>query len=268
MNQLEVLRESLGQCDEIILDALLMRNRIVEDIMAYKEGHSLPILQPEQEAKQKEWLENRIADRRHKREIQSVFNSISKNSKRIQARRLFDYNIVLIGFMGAGKSTISDYMSTMFAMKVVEMDQIIEQREGMSISDIFEVYGEEYFRDAETNLLIEMQSESNVIISCGGGVPMRERNVKEMKKNGRVVLLTASPETILGRVKDSHDRPVIENNKNVEFIGELMEKRREKYQAAADIVIKTDNKSVMDICEEIIHELLVADGRKDGEKTN
>ena len=113
-----------------------------------------------------------------------------------------------------------------------------------------------------------MQSESNVIISCGGGVPMRERNVKEMKKNGRVVLLTASPETILGRVKDSHDRPVIENNKNVEFIGELMEKRREKYQAAADIVIKTDNKSVMDICEEIIHELLVADGRKDGEKTN
>lgn len=268
MNQLEVLRESLGQCDEIILDALLMRNRIVEDIMAYKEGHSLPILQPEQEAKQKEWLENRIADRRHKREIQSVFNSISKNSKRIQARRLFDYNIVLIGFMGAGKSTISDYMSTMFAMKVVEMDQIIEQREGMSISDIFEVYGEEYFRDAETNLLIEMQSESNVIISCGGGVPMRERNVAEMKKNGRVVLLTASPETILDRVKDSHDRPVIENNKNAEFIGELMEKRREKYQAAADIVIKTDNKSVMDICEEIIHELLVADGRKDGEKTN
>lgn len=268
MNQLEVLRESLGQCDEIILDALLMRNRIVEDIMAYKEGHSLPILQPEQEAKQKEWLEKRIADRRHKREIQSVFNSISKNSKRIQARRLFDYNIVLIGFMGAGKSTISDYMSTMFAMKVVEMDQIIAQREGMSISDIFEVYGEEYFRDAETNLLIEMQSESNVIISCGGGVPMRERNVAEMKKNGRVVLLTASPETILDRVKDSHDRPVIENNKNVEFIGELMEKRREKYQAAADIIIKTDNKSVMDICEEIIHELLVADGRADGEKIN
>lgn len=57
MNQLEILRESLGQCDEIILDALLMRNRIVEDIMAYKEANDLPILQPEQEARQKEWLE-------------------------------------------------------------------------------------------------------------------------------------------------------------------------------------------------------------------
>ena len=85
------------------------------------------------------------------------------------------------------------------------MDQIIAEREGMSISDIFEVYGEQYFRDLETNLLIEMQSRTNVVISCGGGTPMRECNVVEMKKNGRVVLLTAKPETILDRVKDSHD---------------------------------------------------------------
>ena len=60
MNQLEVLRESLGQCDEIVLDALLMRNRIVEDIMAYKEANDIPILQPEQEAKQREWLNRRM----------------------------------------------------------------------------------------------------------------------------------------------------------------------------------------------------------------
>ena len=63
MNQLEILRESLGQCDEIILDALLMRNRIVEDIMAYKEANDLPILQPEQEARQKEWLEKRMEEK-------------------------------------------------------------------------------------------------------------------------------------------------------------------------------------------------------------
>ena len=69
MNQLEILRESLGQCDEIILDALIMRNRIVEDIMAYKETNGLQILQPEQEAKQKEWLEKRMEGRRHKDEV-------------------------------------------------------------------------------------------------------------------------------------------------------------------------------------------------------
>ena len=109
MNQLEVLRESLGQCDEIILDALLMRNRIVEDIMVYKEANNVPILQPEQEAKQKEWLERRMQEKRHKNEVADVFESITRNSKKIQARKLFNYNIVLIGFMGAGKSTISDY---------------------------------------------------------------------------------------------------------------------------------------------------------------
>ena len=255
MNQLEVFRESLGQCDEILLDALLMRNRIVEDIMAYKEEHDLPILQPEQEAKQKKWLEGRMEGRRHKNEVAAVFEEITRNSKRIQARKLFDYNIVLIGFMGAGKSTISEFLKTVFAMEVIEMDQIIAERQGMSISDIFETYGEEYFRDLETNLLIEMQSKKNMVISCGGGVPMRERNVVEMKKNGRVVLLTAKPETILNRVKDNHDRPLLEGNKTVPFIADLMEKRREKYQAAADIVIETDGKSELEICEELVKKL-------------
>ncbi len=259
MNQLEVFRESLGQCDEIILDALLMRNRIVEDIMAYKEANNLPILQPEQEARQKEWLERRMEGRRHKNEVSAVFEEITRNSKMIQARKLFDYNIVLIGFMGAGKSTISDFLRTVFAMEIVEMDQIIAERQGMSISDIFETYGEEYFRDLETNLLIEMQSRTNVVISCGGGVPMRERNVVEMKKNGRVVLLTAKPETILERVKDNHDRPLLEGNKTVPYIAQLMEKRREKYEAAADIVIETDGKSELQICEELVQSLRTLD---------
>ena len=262
MNQLEVLRESLGQCDEIILDALLMRNRIVEDIMVYKEANDLPVLQPEQEAKQKGWLEAKMEGRRHKKEVNDVFASITQNSKRIQSRNLFNYNIFLIGFMGAGKSTISDYLKNVLAMDVVEMDQCIVERQGMSISDIFETYGEEYFRELETNLLIEMQSQSNVVVSCGGGVPMRERNVVEMKKNGRVVLLTAKPETILERVKDNHDRPLLENNKTVPFIADLMEKRRAKYEAAADIVIETDGKSELEICEEMIHRLREADANK------
>ena len=252
MNQLEILRESLGQCDEIILDALLMRNRIVEDIMAYKESNDLPILQPEQEAKQKEWLEKRMEEKRHKAEVADVFESITLNSKRIQSRKLFNYTIVPIGFFGAGKSTISEFLKNSFAMEVIEMDQIIAEREGMTISDIFEVYGEQYFRNLETNLLIEMQSKTNVVISCGGGTPMRECNVVEMKKNGRVVLLTAKPETILDRVKDSHDRPLIENNKTVPFIADLMEKRREKYETAADIIIETDGKDELQICEELI----------------
>jgi shikimate kinase len=236
-----------------------MRHHIIKDIMAYKEENGLNILDPEQEERQKEWLDGRLEDESNASEVWDIFHAIGKASKQMQARKLFDYNIVLIGFMGAGKTSISEYLKTLFAMDVIEMDQIIAEREGMSIPDIFEVHGEQYFRDLETNLLIEMQERKNVVISCGGGTPLRECNVVEMKKNGRVVLLTASPETIFDRVKDSHDRPVIENNKNVPFIADLMEKRRAKYEAAADIVINTDGKSIIEVCEELVQKLLAMD---------
>ena len=98
-------------------------------------------------------------------------------------RSPFPYNVVLIGFMGVGKSTVSQYLSTMYAMDAVEMDQLIAQQEGMSIPEIFRIHGEEYFRDLETGLLIRLQGRTNVVISCGGGTPLREWNVAEMKKN-------------------------------------------------------------------------------------
>lgn len=256
MKQLENLRAGLDICDGIILDALRMRNKITEDIAEYKRSHNIRIVQPEQEAQKKAFLEARMEGGRHREEILDVFDAILFNSKKIQTKALFDYNFVLIGFMGAGKTTISNALKRIFAIDVVEMDQIIAEREGMPVSEIFETYGEQYFRDAETNLLVELQGRKNVVISCGGGTPLREENVAEMKKNGKVVLLAATPETIFERVKDSHDRPLIENNKNIPFIARLMEQRRPKYEAAADIVIHTDGKSEYEICEEIISKIL------------
>lgn len=166
------------------------------------------------------------------------------------------YNIVLIGFMGAGKTTVSECLKDTYGMDVVEMDQVISEREGMSIPDIFASRGEEYFRNLETSLLKELQSRKNTVVSCGGGAAMREENVAEMKRNGRVVLLTVTPETVYERVKDSDDRPVLSGNKNVGYIAQLMETRREKYEAAADVVIATDGKTVQDICIEMIEKLM------------
>ena len=167
-------------------------------------------------------------------------------------------NIFLIGFMGAGKSTVADCLHTLYGMDVVEMDREIEEQEGMGIPDIFEKYGEEYFRNAETGLLVGMQDRKNTVISCGGGVPLREQNVSGMKKSGHVVLLTAKPETILQRVQNSHDRPLLENNKTAEFIADMMAERREKYEAAADIVVETDGRDAPEICREILARLQTA----------
>ena len=265
MSQLEILRESLGQCDEIILDALLMRNRIVEDIMAYKKSNDLPILQPEQEKKQTDALKNKLGDNEFEEEILDIFKYIMKNSRRIQAKSLFDYNIFLIGFMGAGKSTIAGELKDKLEMDRVEMDQMIVEKQGMSISEIFDEYGEAYFRNLESNTLIELQKRKQTIVSCGGGVVMREENTDHMKKNGRVVLLTAKPETIYERVKDSDERPILNNNMNVEFISGLMDKRKDRYEAVVDITVATDGKNVTQICEEIISKLIALDNAKEAE---
>lgn len=166
------------------------------------------------------------------------------------------YNLFLIGFMGCGKSTIASELSRTLGAQKAEMDEMISKQEGMSISDIFANCGEEYFRRRETELLTSLQGKNNLVISCGGGTPMREINVAEMKKSGKIILLTARPETIYERVKDSHDRPLLEGNKNIPYITQLMERRREKYEAAADIMIETDGKTAREICAEISQNLL------------
>lgn len=185
-------------------------------------------------------------------------DKIAGEKARIEAEmrdKKFGYNIVLIGFMGTGKSTVSEYLSTMYNMETVEMDQVIAEREGMSISEIFSAHGEEYFRNLETSLLAELQSRKDLIISCGGGAALRKCNVAEMKKNGKVVLLTARPETVYDRVKESSDRPNLHGRKTVEGIAQLMEQRRAKYEAAADVVVQTDGKTVPQICKELVNKI-------------
>lgn len=162
-------------------------------------------------------------------------------------------NLFLIGFMGTGKTTIAKNLNHITGNDMLEMDQMIVKRQNMTINDIFKQYGEEYFRDLESDLLTEFTEKTGKIVSCGGGAVLREENVEKMKKSGLIILLTATAETILKRTENNHSRPNLEGKKNVEAIKELMEKRREKYETAADIIIKTDDKTTAEICEEILN---------------
>lgn len=164
-------------------------------------------------------------------------------------------NIFLIGFMGTGKSTIAEALKRKYDMQIVDMDAEIEKEQQMAISDIFATKGEEYFRDLETQLIKDLQKKDNVVVSCGGGAVLREENVTEMRKSGKVVLLNATPETILQRVKNSHNRPLLEGNKNVDFIRELMSKREDKYNSAADVTVSVDNRAVGEIADEVYSEV-------------
>ena len=161
-------------------------------------------------------------------------------------------NLFLIGFMGAGKSSVSAGLGRMLGREVVEMDERIAARDGMSIPELFAQKGEPYFRACETALLKSFAQGAPRIVSCGGGVPLREENVAAMRESGTVVLLTASPEVILERVKDSEERPLLQGHKDVPYIAALMEQRRPKYEAAADITVDTSRLNVEEVCRQVL----------------
>ena len=161
-------------------------------------------------------------------------------------------SLFLIGFMGAGKSSVSAALGRMLEREVMEMDACIARREGMTIPEIFAQKGEPYFRQCETALLRECAAWEPLVISCGGGVPMREENVAAMRTCGTIILLTARPEVILERVKDDHSRPLLEGHKDQAYIAGLMEQRRPKYEAAADLTVDTSDLTVQEVCHEII----------------
>ncbi len=164
-------------------------------------------------------------------------------------------NIMLIGFMGAGKTTVSRELSRITGRKELDMDAYIVEKEGMAITDMFAQFGEDYFRAKETASLIEIMKMDDLIVSCGGGVVVKDENVEYMKDGGVVVLLTATPKTTLERVKNSTDRPILNGNMNVEFIEQLMNKRKDRYLAVADVIVATDDKSVQEICAEIMEKI-------------
>lgn len=161
-------------------------------------------------------------------------------------------HIFLIGFMGCGKSTNAACLAGMTGAGRMEMDQEIVKEQGMEIAEIFAVHGESYFRELETELLKRLQDREPMVVSCGGGAVLREENVALMKKMGKIVLLTAEPETIYERVKDSTERPMLNGNMNLEYIRDLMEKRRLRYEKAADFSVATDGKDAEEICVEIL----------------
>ena len=157
--------------------------------------------------------------------------------------------------MGAGKSSVSAGLGRMLGREVVEMDQRIAAQEGMSIPELFAQKGEPYFRACETALLKSFAQGAPRIVSCGGGVPLREENVVAMRESGTVVLLTASPEVILERVKDSDERPLLQGHKDVSYIAVLMEQRRPRYEAAADITVDTSQLNIEEVCRQVLRQV-------------
>ncbi len=160
-------------------------------------------------------------------------------------------NIVLTGFMGTGKTEVGRILSRKLGYVLVDADTEIEKEQGMTITDIFKQYGEPKFRDIEADVIRRLSEMENAVISTGGGAVLRQDNMDNLRKNGVVICLTASPETILKRTSNNNDRPLLQVEDPLKKIKELLEFRKPYYEKA-DIMIDTEGKSPIEVAEEII----------------
>jgi|Deesub1362A_J573_1020465.scaffolds.fasta_scaffold00023_80 shikimate kinase len=163
-------------------------------------------------------------------------------------------NIVLTGFMGAGKTSVGKKLSEKTGMKVIDTDDKIEEDTGMSIPDIFEKMGEIKFRELEKKAVEEVSKLSNHIIITGGGVVLNKENMDNLKKNGTIVYLYADPAVIYERIKNETHRPLLRVKDPKKKIKELMEYRAPFY-ANHDIKIDTSNLTVDEVVDEILKAL-------------
>ncbi len=161
-------------------------------------------------------------------------------------------NICLIGFMGVGKSAVSGELFNITKRKLYDTDEVIVSREGRSIPEIFSADGEDYFRSVESKVVADLSAQRGRIISCGGGVATRQNNVDVMRSSGVIVLLTAKPKTILKRVGNDKNRPLLKDRKTPEAVAELMASRLSAYESAADITVATDDLTPQEVAKKIV----------------
>lgn len=151
-------------------------------------------------------------------------------------------NIALIGFMGAGKTTVGTLLAQILQFEFIDTDKVIEQRQGRKISDLFAQEGEPFFRRLEHELCLELESTSNQVIATGGGLVTTPGNLDSLRKHALVVCLWASPETIFARVRHQNHRPLLQTPDPLAQIQNLLTLRTPAYRQA-DVIVGVDFRS-------------------------
>lgn len=166
---------------------------------------------------------------------------------------LMKRHIVLVGFMGTGKTTIGNRLARGLGREFVDIDHEIERVSGMSISDMFRKYGETRFRSEEHLATVKLAACQGLVISTGGGWVLKEENVEALKPGSLIVWLTAPPEVIFQRVmRKKSSRPLLKNISSPADIAEMMAGRKPYYEKAADIAVDTGERSLRQAVEDIV----------------
>lgn len=163
-------------------------------------------------------------------------------------------NIILIGYMGSGKTTVGKIAAERKNYTFVDTDEMIVEQQHRSISEIFAADGERVFRDMETALLRQLIAEKreHLVISTGGGMPLRTENQQLLARLGKVVYLKASPATIYNRIKGDTTRPLLQCENPLERIEKMIVERSPLYEAGAMFIVEVDELSQSEAASEIL----------------
>ncbi len=164
-------------------------------------------------------------------------------------------NIILIGPMGSGKSTIGSLIAKRLHRDFMDSDHYIEERTGVDIARIFDVEGEQGFRDRESKALIDLLSQSDRVIATGGGSVLRQENQRLLKQKGYIVFLDTTVNQQMQRLRRDKKRPLLQTENPRERLEVLLAERRPIYLDLADLTIKTDKRVARRLAADIINQL-------------
>ncbi len=166
-------------------------------------------------------------------------------------------NLVLIGFMGTGKSSVGRLAADVLQFTFLDTDRVIEARAGATISDLFARQGEPAFREWERKIVDELTRRSKTVIATGGGLPVAEGNLASLKSHALVVCLWASPETIFERVRQHNHRPLLNEADPLAKIRSLLA-AREPFYRQADVLVNTEQRSLKEVASQVVHQFHLA----------
>jgi shikimate kinase len=164
-------------------------------------------------------------------------------------------NIILIGPMGAGKTTIGRQLAKKLSVSFYDSDHEIEERTGVKISLIFEIEGEEGFRRRETQVLRELSQMNNIVLSTGGGAVTQAENREVLKNNGYIIYLKSSPEMLLKRTANDKRRPLLQGENRLEQIRNILIEREPAYIEMADEIIDSEKMSIKQIIQKVLEQV-------------
>jgi shikimate dehydrogenase len=164
-------------------------------------------------------------------------------------------SIALIGLSGSGKSTIAREIADLAGLTVIDIDNMVEEKAGLPIAELFEREGEETFRIMERAEVQKLWNVSHAVVACGGGAVLRKRNIQTIRSTSVPVWLWANPETLLARIGDTGTRPLLNDQDPECRVEALLEERRFLYASTADFLVNTEGKSPKEIAERIWNEI-------------